>query len=131
MSNWDFAKKLLSMQLIRFVLVGVLNTGFSYLIYFIALKFIPIYQLANLIALLIGLLFSFKTQSALVFKIKNNRLLFRFTLGWLLIYLGNIAVIGGFIKLGASAELGGALALPFSVGLSYVIQKYFVFRNVS
>ena len=117
------------MHFFRFVLVGILNTSFSYTIYagllFVGLK----YALANFLALLIGILFSFKTQGRLVFNNPDNRLLGRFVLSWALIYLCTITLIGRIIALGLDAYSAGAIALPFSVVLSYLIQKHFVFRQ--
>ncbi len=116
-------------QLVRFVLVGIVNTGFSYAIYAGLLYVGLSYAIANLIALLVGILFSFKTQGALVFNNSDNRRLFRFVLAWISIYTLNILIIGRFIALGLNPYTAGALALPFAVLFSYLTQKYFVFRE--
>lgn len=116
---------------IRFLIIGLLNTGFSYLIYAFCLYIGFKYQIANLIALILGIVFSFKTQGHFVFKNSNNRLFGRFLMSWILIYLCTIVVIGRIIVLGFDAYTAGALALPFSVTLSYLAQKYFVFRQSS
>lgn len=123
------ASKAKATRLIRYVLVGVLNTGFGYLIY-ASLLFLGLgYQLANFLSLVVGILFSFKTQGHLVFNNPDNRLLGRFVIGWVLIYVCTIALIGRIIAFGFDAYSAGALALPFSVALSYPMQKYFVFRQ--
>ena len=114
---------------VRFILVGVLNTTFSYLIYAVLLFVGLGYQLANFITLVVGILFSFKTQGHLVFNNPDNRLLGRFVLSWVLIYVCVIILIGRIIAMGFDAYSAGALALPFSVTLSYVAQRYFVFRQ--
>ncbi|MBU3897501.1 MAG: GtrA family protein [Gammaproteobacteria bacterium] len=103
----------------------------SYLIYALLLSVGLRYQMANLIALVIGILFSFKTQGHLVFNNRNNRLLGRFILSWTVIYVCVIFMIGRIIALGFDAYAAGALVLPFSAALSYVIQKYFVFKGSS
>jgi putative flippase GtrA len=118
-----------AIHFIRFVLVGVLNTTFSYLIY-AGLLFVGFgYQLANLLALLVGILFSFKTQGHLVFNNPDNRLLGRFIVSWALIYLCTITLIGRIMTLGFDAYSAGALSLPLSVALSYFGQRYFVFNR--
>lgn len=123
------AVKVKSTRGVRFVLVGVLNTAVSYLIY-TAFLFVGLgYQLANFLALVVGILFSFKTQGHLVFNNPDNRLLGRFVMSWVLIYLCTIAFIGQMIGLGIDAYAAGALALPVSVALSYLAQMYFVFRK--
>ena len=109
-------------HLIRFVLVGILNTSFSYLIYATFLLIGLGYQLANLIALIMGILFSFKTHGYLVFDNPDNSLLGRFVLSWVIIYFC-------IVSLGFNAYLAGALSLPFSVVFSYLTQRFFVFRS--
>ena len=116
---------------VRFVVVGILNTSVSYLIYATLLSAGLTYQMANLIALLVGILFSFKTQGHLVFNNRNNRLLGRFILSWAFIYTCVILLIGRIIDFGLDAYLAGALVLPFSAVLSYLIQKHFVFKGSS
>lgn len=118
-----------ALHIVRFLAVGTLNTAFSYAIYAGFLYLGLGYQLANLIALVLGILFSFKTQGQLVFKNTDNRLFGRFLLSWMLVYLGTITLIGRIIALGFDAYTAGALALPFSVALSYLMQKYYVFRT--
>ena len=118
-------------QAIRFILVGVVNTTFSYLIY-AGLLFVGLsYQLANFLAVVVGILFSFKTMGHLVFRNSSNRLLGRFVLSWAAIYVCVIFLIGRIMALGFDAYAAGAIVLPFSVALSYLSQKYFVFRNAA
>ena len=116
---------------VKFVVVGVVNTGFSYLVYATFLFFGLSYQLANFIALILGIIFSFKMQGKFVFKSTDNRLLGRYVLTWTVIYLCVTAAIGQIIKFGINAYVAGLLTLPLSVGLSYFAQKYFVFRRPS
>ena len=118
-------------QAIRFIVVGVVNTTFSYLIY-AGLLFVGLsYQLANLLALVVGILFSFKTMGHLVFRNNSNRLLSRFVLSWAAIYVCVIFLIGRIMALGFDAYAAGAMALPFSAALSYLSQRYFVFRQAA
>ena len=118
-------------QAIRFILVGVVNTTFSYLIY-AGLLFVGLsYQLANFLAVVVGILFSFKTMGHLVFRNNSNRLLGRFVLSWAAIYVCVIFLLGRIMALGFDAYAAGAMVLPFSAALSYLSQKYFVFRNAA
>lgn len=116
-------------RLVKFIVVGVVNTGFSYLVYATFLFFGLSYQLANFIALILGIIFSFKMQGKFVFKSTDNRLLGRYVLTWTVIYLCVTAAIGQIIQFGINAYAAGLLTLPLSVGLSYFAQKYFVFRQ--
>ena len=116
---------------VRFVVVGVLNTGFSYLIYALGLWAGLPYALANLLACVLGIFFSFRTQGALVFGDADNPKLWRFFLVWIAIYLVNILLIKFIISLGLNAYGAGALALPFIVVLSYLLQRLVVFRPLT
>lgn len=133
-SRMFFFKKnvnhLISKRFIRFVLVGGVNTAFSYAIYSLFLLIGFNYTIANLLALVVGILFSFKTQSAFVFYNSANRLLGRFFICWSFIYLINIFFIREMLALGLNAYIAGALAIPPITVLSYVIQKFFVFRHI-
>ena len=122
--------KLNKIHLIRFVLVGILNTSFSYLIYATFLLVGLGYQMANFIALVIGILFSFKTHGRLVFDNPDNFLFGRYVLSWVIIYFCTITVIGQIISFGFNAYIAGALSLPFSVCLSYLAQRFYVFRKL-
>jgi putative flippase GtrA len=115
-------------QIIRFGIVGTANTGFSYSLYFCFLLIGLPYQLANLFALIIGVVFSFITQGKFVFERLDKRCFPRFLLIWALIYAGNIAFIKIMLEQGFDAYYAGAVAiLPITI-LSYLLQRFFVFR---
>lgn len=118
-------------QIVRFVCVGIANTLFSYGIY-AGLIYLGLgYASANLVALMLGILLSYKTQGTLVFRTSTNRRLLRFVMAWGVIYLLNVLLIARFIALGLNPYISGALALPFVTLLSYLSQKFFVFRPSS
>jgi putative flippase GtrA len=117
-------------QFAKFVAVGLLNTGFAYGLY-AALLYVGFgYVVANLTALVIGILVSFVTQGRLVFANREAGRLVRFVAVWILIYFVSIFLISRFIALGFNAYVSGALALPFSTLLSFVAQKFFVFQPI-
>lgn len=116
-----------AVQFAKFVMVGVLNTAFSYSIYagllYVGLSFI----LANLIAVALGIAFSFQTQGRIVFQQSDKGQWIRFVVAWSLIWLFNIALIKLLIELSFNAYWAGALALPPTVLTSFFVQKRFVF----
>lgn len=114
-------------QFFRFLAVGVVNTGFSYGVYAVLLFFELEYKLANLGALVLGIIFSFNTQGRFVFKNANYNLFFRFLLCWVGVYFFNIYLIGIFIGLSFNSYVSGAFALIPVTLFSYVIQKFIVF----
>lgn len=126
-----FLKKLLELQIVRFLIVGILNTCFSYCIYAGFLYLGLNYALANFFALILGILFSFRTQGSLVFRNRSRRLIVRFSACWLVIFLINIGLIAMIIRIGFDAYIAGAAALlPITI-ISYLIQKFFVFGAVN
>lgn len=116
---------------IRFIIVGLVNTSFSFFIYSFFLFFGAGYQFANLMALILGIIFSFKTQGRFVFFNQDNRLIVRFVISWAAIYFCTISIIGWMVSFGFNAYIAGALSLPFSVCLSYLAQKFYVFRKLA
>jgi putative flippase GtrA len=116
-------------RLLRFLVVGGLNTAFSYGIYALLLFVGLNYAVANFAALVAGILFGFKTTGTLVFDNPDNRLLGRFVVCWMLIYLVNVACITALLEVGIDKYLAGALPIPAIAALSYAGQKYFVFRK--
>ena len=120
-------RRLLHFQFVRFLLVGGLNTAFSYANYAALLYMGVPYAAANLGALLLGMAFSFRTQGRLVFRNSDRRLIFRFAACWGLIWVLNIALIALLIRVGLNAYWAGAVAmLPIAVA-SYFVQRVVVF----
>jgi len=122
-------RKILNLQFIRFLAVGVLNTAFSYGLYAGMIWLGLPYVAANFLATALGILFSFRTQGQLVFGNRDPRLIVRFSIGWLLIWIFNILLIGLLIRHGLDAYWAGGIALIPTTLASYVVQKLFVFRS--
>jgi len=117
-----------NIEIFRFVIVGIINTGFSYCVYAGAIFIGLPYYLASFVSIVLSILFSFKTQGAFVFKNKNNALLGRFILCWGILYIFAVFIIWLFLQFGFNEYWAGMLALPFTTFLSYLAQKYYVFK---
>jgi putative flippase GtrA len=113
--------------MVRYVVVGVGNTGFSYAVYALILALGCSYPVASLITLIAGICLSFKTQGRFVFRNMRSSLFGRFLVSWVLIYLGHIGVVALCLRLGLNAFIGGALAMPSNVIAGFLLQRYFVF----
>jgi putative flippase GtrA len=113
----------------RFLVVGAVNTFFSYAVYAGFLFAGLSYVVANFLALIAGIIFSFRTQGAFVFHNRDWRLFTRFAICWGFIYLANISVIKMIMMLGFDAYVAGAIAIPLMAAASYLIQKLIVFRT--
>lgn len=114
---------------LRFVLVGLLNTVFSYSLYTLLVWLGMHFAAANLCATLAGIAFSFRTQGALVFGSHDWRLLRRFVPVWIGIYSINVGLITVLMAAGFNAYFAGAVALPPTILLSFLLQKRFVFAS--
>jgi acetyltransferase-like isoleucine patch superfamily enzyme len=121
--------KLINTQLAKYAIIGTGNTAFSYSIYAAGIYIGLNYKTASLVGLLIGILFSFKTQGIFVFKNSDNNLIFKFIANWIILYLCMILFIKAFIDLGFSQYLAGIISLVPSTLLSFLSQKYFVFSK--
>lgn len=121
-------RKFVNLQFVRFLAVGGLNTAFSYSLYAGMVWLGLGYVAANLMATVMGILFSFRTQGRLVFGNRDERRIFRFAACWAGIWVVNILLIAGFVKLGFNNYAAGALALVPVTLASYFIQKRIVFN---
>ena len=124
----DFLGNFDRAQAIRFVIVGLINTAFSYLIYAGLLYLGLNFALANLGAVILGILFSFRTQGRFVFNNTDRKLLGRFFVAWIVVYLVITSIIGTLGLYDIDPYIAGAIALPASAIASFFMQKYFVFR---
>jgi glycosyltransferase involved in cell wall biosynthesis/putative flippase GtrA len=120
---------LINIRFIRFLIVGVVNTGFSYGVYSLLIYSGVEYRQATLGALIAGIFFSFKTQGKFVFNNSENRLFFRFLFCWIIIYFFNIYFIERMLLLGFNAYEAGAIALAPVTVFSFLVQKLIVFRK--
>ena len=120
-------KKIWECRVCRFLLVGALNTSFSYSIYSIFLYLDFYFIIASLISLTSGIIFSFITSSKLIFRVKGHFL--KYLLFWIVLYGFNIFTISLFIGYGFNAYQAGFIALPIITAISYILQKWVVFRQ--
>ena len=121
-------KNFIDCKLILFFLVAGLNTLFGYGL-FAGLIFIGVpYVLATLVATVLGVLFNFKTYGTLVFKNKDNSLIFRFIGVYIITYITNISLMFLFRELWGlnDYEIGAILAIPIGL-LGFVLNKKWVF----
>lgn len=122
-------RRLLSQPFVRFLIVGGLNTLFSYCIFALLLMMGIPYPLAVLIASIVGILFNFRTYGALVFGSHDDRLLLRFFAVYAVCYLLNLAPLAWARHHGLSLYVAGAVvAIPVAF-VAYTLNRLFVFRK--
>ncbi len=117
-------------QLFKFLVVGLINTIFFYLVYalFIFLNFH--YSIASLLATIVAMFFSFKTFGKFVFDNNNNKLLVKFLLVTIINYLLNILIIYVFKEFGHNSYIAGLFAALLVACNSFVLNKFYVFKKI-
>jgi putative flippase GtrA len=120
---------MLSAQIIKFIVVGLINTLVGYSLYALFIYFGLSYVYALGIATILGVLFNFQTIGRLVFESSNNALLIKFIGVYIIVFGANLVLINGMIRLGLNAYSAGAVALIPSAALSFLLNKYFVFNR--
>lgn len=115
-------------RLLRFVLVGGLNTAFGVGVYCLAVCIGLPYFASTLASNVLGVLFNFVTTGNLVFHNANPRLISRFTACYVVVYLVNTAVVKLFLVAGLGSYWAGIVATPFVALCSYLLLKRFVYK---
>ena len=116
-------------QIIKFIVIGIINTAFYFILYSIFIFFKLDYKLAVLFATLLGIVFSFKTLGSFVFKNKDNTLFIKFIFLYGILYFVNIALIDFFNAFVNDYYIAGFLATMINAVLSFVLNKFFVFKS--
>jgi putative flippase GtrA len=110
--------------------VGGFNTAFNYGVYALSLFLGAGHVIAATISFVVGIVVSFTTHGRLVFESGGKRGFMPFVLSWLLIYAAYVVVLDLLVRrAGMNEYLAGAVMLPFTVVLSYVILRFVVFRK--
>jgi putative flippase GtrA len=119
-------------QRVTFVLVGVLNTAFGYGLYAAGLWFGLGYSVAALVALVVGIAFSYVTQGRFVFKALTWSNLPKYIAFWIAMWLINVGLISAILPaLRNNAYLAGYLSSLVLIAPSYLMQRYWVFSRKS
>lgn len=116
-------------KLIRFLLVGGLNTIFGYCTFAFFIFIGTHYSLAVLLTTIFGVLFNFRTTGKLVFKNSDKRLFFKFIGVYGTLYVINVGILKVFSHFTVNMYLAGALlVLPMAL-LGFFLNKKFVFEG--
>ena len=127
----NFIKRFWSISFIRFLVIGGINTLFGYGVFAVFILVGLHYVLAMLFAQICGIIFNFKTTGTVVFKNRNNRLIFRFFGVYLITYLLNIGALKIFDIYGVSSLIAQAIiALPMAI-VSFILLRRLVFNIVN
>lgn len=116
-------------EFIRFILIGIINTLFGVGVYCLMIFFGLHYFIATLASNVLGVLFNFKTTGKFVFENEDRRLIFRFVLCYMLVYLINNGVIKAILLTGLNEYWAGILATPVVALCSFFMLKHFVYKR--
>lgn len=119
---------ILGKQSVRFLCVGLINTLVSFGCFNLFLLLGFHYVFAGFVALAIGVVFSFFSSGGLVFGKLGRWQFVRYLIAWSILYLAYIFVVFLAKKFGGSEFFGGLLATILITPLSFVVQKFIVFR---
>ncbi len=116
-------------QFLRFLVVGGINTAFSYGVFSGVLYLGAHYAVASFASIALGILFGFILQGRFVFGNTESSLIFRFVLVALLLYGAHTTLLKGADTLKLNLYAAGALlTLPMAL-LSFWLNRRFVFRR--
>ena len=114
-------------RLLRFLVVGGLNTGMSLGVYFLALyAFNWPYYVASAVSILLGIAVGFKAHGAFVFGSQGS--FWRYVASWASIYAGNTLMIA-LIRDYTGDYWAQIVLLPFTTALSFYLMKKLVYRR--
>jgi len=116
-------------QVLRFGVVGILNTIFSYSIYALGIYLGLTYYVASLISMIVGVMVSFATQGRLVFRAQLKGRFPSYLLMWLLLYLVNVGTIRWLLTFDLNQYVAGLIAAIPVVIASFVLQKFIIFKR--
>lgn len=125
----NLIRKLWNIDIIRFLLVGGINTIFGYSIYALGIFIGLHYSLATLFCIILGVLFNFKTTGVIVFKNSKNKHIFKFGMVYGIIYLVNVLLLTFFNTFGVNNYIGGAIIILPIAFLTFFLQKKLVFSK--
>lgn len=116
-------------QIFSFACVGILNTMVGYGLYAFFLFTHISYFLALFLATCLGVIFNFITIGKIVFKRLKLKKFFNFSLMYIILYFLGLILINLFNKFNINLYFSGFLAMIFLSSLSFVGNKFIIFKN--
>ena len=115
--------------LLRFFVIGGVNTIFGYSVYAILLIVNIHYSLSLFIALVLGIFFNFFTTGRFVFNNTNKRLIVKFFTVYGVTYLINLGFLRIFEYFNFNMLIAQMILTLPTAFLSYYLNKRFVFKE--
>ena len=108
----------------RFVIVGLVNTGFGYGVYaaLVLLKTPP--QIALFVSFFIGVIWNYVTTARFVFQISGFGRFPAYVACYVTAYLLNALALHAVIALGLAPLIAQALLTPFAAVMTFVLVSF-------
>ena len=119
----------LNTTLIRYLLIGMVNTAFGYSMFALLIYFGLHYAVAVFLSTLAGIFFNFRTFGRFVFKQTDWRLIWRFMGVYGFLYLVNIGCIFVLMMYIDNLYAANAVALVLIASLGFVLNRSFVYAK--
>lgn len=117
------------MRLIKFAVVGVGNTVLAYLLYVFLVKVGMHYQLALFADYLFGIVLGYYLNKYWTFSDYSRSDFYRYVLTYVVAFSLNAALLAFVVEyIGIEPVLGQLFSLLVVTMLSYIVQKYWVFK---
>lgn len=114
--------------LARYFVTGAINTAFSYGVYCAVLYLGAPYPVAALVSLAAGVCLSFVTMGRIVFRSQLQNRFSRFVAVWAVLYGVHVGLIWVLVRGGLDPYLAGLIASVPVLAISFLAQRYYVFR---
>ena len=121
--------KLIPVRFVIFLVIGGINTIFGYGIFALCIYLKLHYVLASGIAMVLGILFNFKTTGIIVFKNNDNTLLWKFILVYGISFCIGIVYLYFMNQFKISNYLSGAVWILPGAAIAYTLQRILVFNT--
>jgi len=115
--------------LVKFIIVGGINTIFSYGVYWGLLQLDFYFAIATFFSTIFGIIFNFFTTGRLVFKTKNNSLFYKFVFVYGFLYLISTSGVAFIHYLDISYEIAGLIMVIPCAAISFLLNKNWVFKK--
>ncbi|MGG1514058.1 GtrA family protein [Paenibacillus oryzisoli] len=120
-------------QIVKFIIVGVINTGVGFLSYILLLKFTTLHYLfALVLAHIIGVLNSYLLNSNWTFQAgsHNFKTIVKFCATYAITLLFNLALLPIFVRyISGNKVFSQLLVIIITTVISFISQKYWAFHK--
>ena len=114
-------------RILRFVLVGGVNTCVGLALFYGALAVLPTTFSALVVSTLLAITFNFFSTGSYVFHSRDPRLIGRFFAVYGVVFVYNAVGLALLERSGIDPRIGAVLLLPGAVLISYALNRTFVF----